>query len=131
MIERLKSWAHKLKMETTVLVLASQDPRTPWYAKALVLAVVAYAFSPLDLIPDFIPVLGALDDLILIPLGLALAIRFIPPEALQEARERARGQRFEGSSLGRTGIWIVAGTWMIGLVLAGWIVLWAVLRTRG
>jgi len=80
-----------MKMEATVLVLASRDPRTLWYAKAL--AVVAYAFSPIDLIPDFIPILGYLDDLIIIPLGLVLAIKLIPEQVLTDAKINARVER--------------------------------------
>jgi uncharacterized membrane protein YkvA (DUF1232 family) len=77
-------------LETYALYLAYRDPRVPWYAKAFAACVVAYAFSPLDLIPDFVPVLGYLDDLVLVPLGIALALRMIPPAVLQECRSAAR-----------------------------------------
>ena len=89
LIERLKAHAARLKLEARALYLAARDPRTPWYARWLVAAVVAYALSPVDLIPDFIPVLGYLDDLILVPLGLLLAIRLTPEIVLIECRERA------------------------------------------
>lgn len=85
----LKKKARHLKAETVALYLAARDPRTPWYAKLLIGGIVAYALSPIDLIPDFVPVLGYLDDLILIPLGIALAIRLIPPEVLAASRARA------------------------------------------
>ena len=93
----LRSRARKLKSEIFALYLALRDPRTPWYAKAFGALVVAYALSPLDLIPDFIPVLGYLDDVILLPLGIWLTIRMIPLAVLDESRARAeielRGRR--------------------------------------
>ena len=91
-MSRLDGWrarAQALKRDTYALYLAARDPRTPWYARALAALILAYAFSPIDLIPDFVPVLGYLDDLILIPLGLALLTRLVPPEVMAEARERA------------------------------------------
>jgi uncharacterized membrane protein YkvA (DUF1232 family) len=88
-VERLKAWARALKRDVTALALALRDPRTPWTAKALAALVVAYALSPIDLIPDFVPVLGYLDDLILLPLGIALVVRLIPKPLMRELRERA------------------------------------------
>ena len=88
----LDSWKQRaglLKRETYAVYLAMRDPRVPWYAKALAACVVAYAFSPIDLIPDFIPVLGYLDDLILVPLGIALVVKLIPPPLLADYREQA------------------------------------------
>jgi len=85
-----KTWARRLKQELYALYLAYRDPRVPWYARVLAAGVVAYAFSPFDLIPDFIPIIGYLDDLILVPLGIALVLRMIPPEVMAECRERAR-----------------------------------------
>lgn len=90
-IDELRKHARLLKMEIQALYLAARHPLTPWYAKLLVTAVVAYALSPIDLIPDFIPVLGYLDDLILLPLGIAWAIRLIPLTVMTECRERAQG----------------------------------------
>src|SRR6478672_4265846 len=90
MLGQLKIWARALRRDVHALYLAARDPRVPWYAKALAIAVAAYATSPIDLIPDFIPVLGYLDDLIIVPLGLALAIRLVPPHVLEECRARAR-----------------------------------------
>jgi uncharacterized membrane protein YkvA (DUF1232 family) len=86
----LKQRARRLRAETIALYLAARDPRTPWYAKVLVAGIVAYALSPIDLIPDFIPVLGYLDDLVLIPMGIALAIRLVPESVLTECRARAQ-----------------------------------------
>ena len=85
-----KRWAGRLKSETHALYLAYRDPRVPWYAKLFAALVAGYAFSPIDLIPDPIPVLGYLDDLILIPLGVALAVRIIPEDVLSESRQKAR-----------------------------------------
>jgi len=90
-----KRRARQLKAETYALFLAYRDRRTPWYARLFAACVVAYAFSPLDLIPDFIPVLGYLDDLILIPLGIALAFKMIPPQVMADSRIQAQ------ESLGR------------------------------
>lgn len=95
MLDALRRRARALKRETRALYLAYRDPRTPWYARIVAACVVAYAFSPIDLIPDFVPVLGYLDDLILVPLGIALALRLIPAEVMAESRARAAeaGQR--------------------------------------
>jgi len=86
----VKEKARELRLQSYALFLACRDPRTPWYAKAIAAAVAAYAFSPIDLIPDFIPVLGYLDDLVIVPLGIALAIRLIPREVLEDCRREAR-----------------------------------------
>jgi uncharacterized membrane protein YkvA (DUF1232 family) len=89
----MKQWKLKvqqIKVETYTLYLACRDPRTPWYAKLLAGVVVAYAVSPIDLIPDFIPVLGILDDLVIVPLGAFLAIKMVPKEVMAECREKAR-----------------------------------------
>ena len=92
MKQTLQKWlerAKQLKTEIHALYLACRDPRTPWYAKALAICVVGYAFSPIDLIPDFIPVLGYLDDIILLPMGIWLVVKIIPPDVLTECREKA------------------------------------------
>src|SRR5512146_1107990 len=89
MLAELKSRARALKTETHALYLAARDPRTPWFAKGLILLVVAYALSPIDLIPDFVPVLGYLDDLVIVPGGIALALKLIPHEVMEEARQQA------------------------------------------
>lgn len=121
MLDRLKDHARRLKTESYVLYLASRDSRTPWYAKLLAAAVVAYAFSPLDLIPDFVPVLGYLDDLLLVPLGIALAIRLVPEPVLADCRERAR------EAVERPTSWwsalVIVGVWLVLALLVGF---WAV-----
>jgi uncharacterized membrane protein YkvA (DUF1232 family) len=85
-----KRRARQLKIEIDAIYLADKDPRVPWYAKLLIACVMGYALSPIDLIPDFIPVIGYLDDLILVPLGIALALKMIPPAVLADCREKAR-----------------------------------------
>jgi uncharacterized membrane protein YkvA (DUF1232 family) len=90
LLDELKQRAHRLKAETFVLYLAARHPDTPWYAKLLVAAIMAYALSPIDLIPDFIPIVGYLDELVLIPMGIALAIRMVPSSVLAECRARAQ-----------------------------------------
>jgi uncharacterized membrane protein YkvA (DUF1232 family) len=90
MLDKLRRRARELKRDTYALYLASRDPRTPWVAKVLAGLVVAYAISPIDLIPDFVPVLGYLDDLIIVPAGLALAIKLIPHSVMTECREKAQ-----------------------------------------
>ena len=116
MFERLKSRARALKNEAFAVYLAAKDPRTPWYAKALIFFVVAHTFSPIDLIPDFIPILGYLDDLIITPGGLWLALRMIPPEVLAEARAKvaASGLR-EAGSLAYTGAAVIIFMWIVTL----------------
>ena len=113
----LKQKARALKAETYVLYLAARHPDTPWYAKLLVAGIVAYAFSPIDLIPDFVPVLGYLDDLILIPLGLALAIRLVPPAVLAECRARAQERR---KLVSRTAGAVIVAIWLTLAALGLW-----------
>jgi len=88
-LERLKRWAAELRTQLLTLWFCRKHPDTPWAAKAVIVLVVAYAFSPIDLIPDFIPVLGYVDDLILVPLGIYLAMRLTPPHVLEQARRQA------------------------------------------
>jgi uncharacterized membrane protein YkvA (DUF1232 family) len=88
-VEKFKHAARTLKADTYALSLAYRDPRTPWYAKVWAALVVAYAFSPIDLIPDFIPIFGYLDDLLLVPLGVFLALKLIPAEVMAECRQQA------------------------------------------
>ena len=120
MIASWKEKAKQLKQEVYTLWLAYRLPGVPWYAKAFGALVVAYAFSPIDLIPDFIPVLGYLDDLILLPLGVALAIKMIPPDIYQQARAEAQRKLAEDpGSNWVAGVLIV----LLWLVLIAWVVL--------
>jgi uncharacterized membrane protein YkvA (DUF1232 family) len=116
MLTQLKARARALKHEAFAVYLAARDPRTPWYVRALVYFVVAHTFSPIDLIPDFIPILGYLDDLIITPGGLWLAVKLIPAEVLAEARERVAASGVE-RSVGYVGAALIVLAWVA--VLAG------------
>ena len=118
----LRQRARDLKAETYALYLAARHPETPWYAKFFVAGVVAYAFSPIDLIPDFVPVLGYLDDLILIPMGIALAIKMIPPPVLTECRAQAKEFMANGKPISRAAGAAIVAIW---LALAALCNVWA------
>ena len=120
-IEAWKQHARRLKPELYALYLAYHDPRVPWYARAFAALVVAYAFSPIDLIPDPIPVLGYLDDLILVPLGIALALRMLPDDVLDDCRTRAQQMMAEGKPRSRLGAAMILLVW---LALAALVVRW-------
>ena len=122
MLESLKSRVRQLTRDTYALYLAARHPRTPWYAKFIVACVVAYALSPIDLIPDFIPVLGFLDDLILVPLGMAIAIRLVPTDVLAECRARAQEVAGGKMPVSRAASAVVIFIWII---LAALFTLWA------
>jgi len=111
-VEKLKQRALLLKAETYGLYLAARDPRVPWYAKLLVAGIVAYALSPIDLIPDFIPVLGYLDDLVLIPLGILLALKLIPPQIMAECRARAQAAMQNGKPASRVAAAVIIIIWL-------------------
>jgi len=117
-IGRLKAWAGRLKTELNALYLAYRDPRVPALARVFAVIVVAYAFSPIDLIPDPIPVLGYLDDLILVPLGIALAVRMIPPEVLAECRAAARDAQKGVGPKGAAAAVVVVAIWLLVAALA-------------
>jgi uncharacterized membrane protein YkvA (DUF1232 family) len=122
---KLREWARRSKRDMAALYLAADDPRVPWYAKAVAAGVVAYALSPIDFIPDFIPVLGYLDDVIIVPLGIALAIRLIPEEVLNELR-RAAEQARVNTARGLAGATFIIIVWLITLVLAAqWALAWS------
>lgn len=116
-LSKLKSYAKRLKQNLFVLYLSYKDPRTPWYAKVIAICVVAYAFSPIDLIPDFIPVLGYLDDLIIVPLGILLALKLIPTNVIVDNLKAAEELKQNGKPK----------NWLVGvLFILIWIlfVLW-------
>jgi uncharacterized membrane protein YkvA (DUF1232 family) len=115
----MKSWARDLKRNSHAIYFAARDPRTPWYARGLAAAVAAYALSPVDLIPDFIPVIGYVDDLIIVPLGLWLVISLIPDELMAEYRTRADEAASKPSSMG--GMIAIVLLWIAGAVALGWI----------
>lgn len=121
------SWKDRvqaLKLEAYALYLACQDPRVPWYARVLSGLVIAHTFSPIDLIPDFIPVLGYLDDLIVTPLGVFLAVKMIPAEVMIDARRRAQALLDQRKPVSRLGLVIVLAVWLCLGLLA-----WLILRT--
>jgi uncharacterized membrane protein YkvA (DUF1232 family) len=117
-IEAWKLEAKKLKVEVYAIYLAYGDPRVPLYARLFAACVAGYAFSPIDLIPDFVPVLGYLDDLLLIPLGIKLAIKMIPPAVLAECREKAREIMKEGKPVNKIAAAVIITIWM-SLAAAG------------
>ena len=120
-LDRVKRWARSLKRDVVALWLAARDSRTPWYAKALAAFIAAYALSPIDLIPDFIPVLGYLDDLLIVPLGIALAVRLIPVELMTELREDASRRGKQPRSLVTATIIIIIWLMAIGATaIWGW-----------
>jgi uncharacterized membrane protein YkvA (DUF1232 family) len=121
MMHRLKRWARLIKRDVHALYFAARDPRVPWYAKALAVVVAAYALSPIDLIPDFIPLLGYLDDVILVPLGILLTVRLIPPEVMNEHRQRATAATGRPASLA-AGVAIVV-VWVASATVCGWLVM--------
>lgn len=118
MIEQMKMWARQLKKKVFILYFAYKDNRTPWYAKLFAICVVAYAFSPVDLIPDFIPILGYVDDVILVPLGVMIALKLIPSMVIQDctiqAAERIHGGKPKNWLVGSLIIlvWIIAALWI-------------------
>lgn len=123
MLGRWKAWVGHLKREITAFALAARDPRTPRAARLLILAIVAYAVSPIDLIPDFIPVLGWLDELLLLPAALALAKRLIPAHVLDDARIRAGEARLAPS---RAAAAVIVALWVavisgVMLAIARWL----------
>ena len=121
----LKSWARTCKREVRALGLAMRHPRTPWYARAWVACVVAYALSPIDLIPDFIPIVGYLDDLILLPIGVWIALRLIPASVMIECRRQAEREMELGVSLGRAGAAAIILLWLaVAVVIARLLCLW-------
>lgn len=120
MVDRLKSWARAIRRDVHALYLASRDPRVPWYAKALAVAVAAYALSPIDLIPDFIPVIGYLDDVILVPLCVLLVVRMIPREIMDEHREMAAASRKRPVS--RAAACIIVCIWIAAVIFLCWVI---------
>jgi uncharacterized membrane protein YkvA (DUF1232 family) len=122
-VQRLRERARALKRDVHALYLACRDPRTPWYAKVLAAAVAAYALSPIDLIPDFVPVIGYLDDLIIVPAGIILAIKLIPEPVWAEARERA--SLASGRPESRVAAFVIVGIWiLVAAVAAYWLLDW-------
>ncbi|MGI9175537.1 MAG: YkvA family protein [Rhodothermales bacterium] len=119
LLARAKRWARTLRAESVALYLAARDPRTPWYAKALAGAVAAYALSPIDLIPDFVPVLGYLDDLLVLPAGIALAVRLVPKTVMEDARAEAQAWIEENPSRFGIAAYVIVSVWIAVLLVLG------------
>ena len=119
MFKGLKDWARPIKRDAHALYLAGRDPRVPWYAKALGLFIAAYAFSPIDLIPDFIPVLGLLDDALILPLGIWLAVKLIPPGIMADHRRAAEAA--SGKPVSRAAAVVVIAVWALSAVVLIWL----------
>ena len=118
-VKRLKRKAAQLHQEIYAMYLAYKDPRVPWFAKLFAACVIAYALSPIDLIPDFIPVLGYLDDLILLPIGIGMALKMIPSTVMAECRQEASKRSAVDAPKSHVGATVVIAIWLILLVLSG------------
>ena len=118
MYQRLKNWARLLRRDVHAIYLAGRDPEVSWLAKVLAIAVAAYAFSPIDLIPDFIPVIGLLDDLIILPLGIMLIVSLIPPDIM--AKHRAAADAASQRPVSKIAGIVIAVIWTIALAAIGW-----------
>ena len=118
LLEKPKVWARAIRRDVVAVWIAARDPRVPWYAKALALAVAAYALSPIDLIPDFIPVLGYLDDLIIVPLGILLVIKLVPADLMAEFR--AEAARREAAPRSTVAAVVIVLTWIAAAGLLLW-----------
>ena len=116
---RLRDWAQAIRRDIHAIVLASRDPRVPWAAKIVAVCVAAYALSPIDLIPDFIPLLGQLDELILLPLGILLVVRMIPPDVMAEHRAAATAVQMQPRSW--SGGIVIVAIWLALAALTGWL----------
>lgn len=121
-IEQWKRRSRQLQTETYAVYLAYRDPRVPWYARLFAAGVVAYAFSPIDLIPDFIPILGYLDDLVLVPLGIVLALKMIPQPVMVECREKAQEVMARGKPVSWVAAAAIAAVWLLLAALAVFLV---------
>lgn len=117
---RLHYWARRITRDLLALYLAARDPRVPWYARATAAIVAAYAFSPIDLIPDFIPVLGYLDDAILLPLGVLAAVRMVPDDVMADLRDQA-GQRLREKPTSVSAAAVIIVIWMLVLAVTAWL----------
>jgi uncharacterized membrane protein YkvA (DUF1232 family) len=120
-VSTLKERARLLKSEVHALYLAARHPQTPWYAKLYLVAIVAYVLSPIDLIPDFVPVLGFLDEVVLLPFAIRLAVRLVPDTVMAECRVRASPQCTNGVGMGRLAAVLIVCVWVI---LIAWSASW-------
>ena len=114
----MRQWARRIKRDTYALYLAVRNPRTPWYAKLFAACVVAYAFSPIDLIPDFIPILGYVDDVIIVPLGIMLALKMIPVAVMAECRALADASLPSSKPRSYVAAVAIVAVWLLTLALS-------------
>src|SRR5262249_7993102 len=119
MSQRARHWTLLVKRDVHAIYCAARDPRVPWYAKALAICVAGYALSPIDLIPDFVPILGYMHDVIIVPLGILIIVKLIPPEIMAE--HRALAAAMQGRAVSHTAAIVIAIVWTACVVLAGWI----------
>ena len=112
-IEQTRNWARQIKRDTVAVYFAARDQRTPMPARCLALSVAAYALSPIDLIPDFIPLLGYLDDVVLVPCGIWLALKMIPPAVMADSRERAQTMMANGKPVNRAAAVVIVTIWLV------------------
>ena len=117
-LQRLKQWAREIKLDVVAIGIAARDPRVPWYVKLLAASIAAYALSPIDLIPDFVPVLGYVDDLIIVPAGILLTVRLMPPGLMEEFRAEAAVRARRPTS--RVGAAFVVAVWVGALAAVAW-----------
>ncbi|UCI24895.1 YkvA family protein [Mesorhizobium sp. B2-8-5] len=113
-----KRWARKIKRDVVALWIAARDPRVPWYAKAAAGAVAAYALSPIDLIPDFIPIIGYLDDLLIVPVGIMLAVKLVPSDLMQEFRDEAARRE---KPVSKAGLASMIALWVLAALALAWL----------
>ena len=118
-INRARQWARIVKRDVHAIYLAARDPRVPWYVRMLALCIAGYAVSPFDLIPDFIPVVGLLDDVIVVPLGIVLVLRLIPPDIMAE--HRALAEAAQSPPVSHIASVVIVCFWFVGLAAAGWL----------
>jgi len=119
MIQRIRKWARLARRDVYAVYRAARDPRVPWYAKVLAFCVAGYALSPIDLIPDFVPVLGYMDDLIIVPLGILIVLKLIPPEIIAE--HRASAAAAQGRPVSHTAAIVIVVVWAASIVVAAWL----------
>jgi uncharacterized membrane protein YkvA (DUF1232 family) len=126
---RLRDWASVVKRDAYAIYLAAQDPRVPWHTKLLALCVAAYAFSPIDLIPDFIPVIGLLDDAVIVPLGILLVIKMVPAEVMAEHRASALAAR--NRPISKAAGAAVIAVWVLAAAASAWLTMRCLFGGRG
>src|SRR5215207_5773188 len=122
-LETWKRWARRLSAQTYALYLAYRHPKTPWYAKALAALIVGYVFSPIEPIPDFIPVVGLLDEMVVVPIGVLLAAKMIPPDVFEECREKAREVAEGEKPVSRVAAVVIVAVWVLCVALAVYLAL--------